>query len=130
MAHRGRKSRAELAVIENEKIYPPVFRSSVIVDRPSTLDHPTPPAHLGKAEHEIWHHVFSDYELTTQTAVDVLTTALEAHQRCREAGEQIRAEGMTIAGRDGQQKVHPLLAVERDARQGFFAGLKALRIEL
>ena len=37
--------------------------------------------------------MFSDYELTTQTAIDVLVTALEAHQRCREAGRARSEEG-------------------------------------
>src|SRR5262245_11217449 len=46
----------------------------------------------------------------------VLTTALEAHQRARECREAILREGMTVTGRDGQAKVHPLLAVERDGR--------------
>ena len=37
---------------------------------------------------------------------------------------------MTVTGRDGQAKVHPLLAVERDARQAWLAGIKALGLEL
>jgi P27 family predicted phage terminase small subunit len=85
---------------------------------------------LGKPEKEIWRGVFDDYNLPTKAAVAVLTTALEAHQRQREAREAIKRDGMTVMGRDGQIKVHPLLAVERDARQAWFAGIKALGLEL
>src|SRR5262249_45060165 len=37
---------------------------------------------------------FSDYEFSTKTAIAVLTTALEAHQRARECREAILREGM------------------------------------
>jgi hypothetical protein len=37
---------------------------------------------------------------------------------------------MTVVGRDGQAKVHPLLAVERDARAAWLAAIKALGLEL
>jgi len=60
----------------------------------------------------------------------VLTTALEAHKRAREAREAIARDGMTVVGRDGQAKVHPLLAVERDARAGWLAAIKQLGLEL
>jgi hypothetical protein len=61
-----------------------------------------------------------------RAAVAVLATALEAHRRSRECREAILREGMTITGRDGQAKAHPLLAVERDARRAFLAAVRAL----
>ena len=96
-------------------------------DGPGTV---APPDHLGECERQIWAHVLGDYELSTETAIDVLTTALEAHQRAREARETISREGMQLPGRDGQAKVHPLLAVERDASAAWLAGIKALGLEL
>jgi len=89
-----------------------------------------PPDHLGECERQIWGHVLADFDLSTETAIHVLTTALEAHQRAREARETISREGMQLPGRDGQAKVHPLLAVERDARAAWLASLKALGLEL
>jgi P27 family predicted phage terminase small subunit len=97
---------------------------------PAEFDPPSPPPHLGKTERQIWEGVFRDYSLSADVASAVLATALEAHQRARECREAIATEGMTVAGRDGQTKVHPLLAVERDARAQWFAGVKALGLEL
>ena len=74
--------------------------------------------------------MFDDYDLVTKTGIDVLVTALEAHMRCRLAGEQIKKEGMTVVGRDGQLRPHPLLAVERDARQGYMAAIKLIGLDL
>jgi len=118
---RGRKSRAALEVIGLRPPHDPPFPA---------FDPPPPPAHLGEPERHIWVGVFEDYKLETGASVAVLTTALEAHQRAREAREAVLAEGMTVLGRDGQSKVHPLLAVERDARQAWLAGIRALGLEL
>ena len=120
MAQRGRKSAAALALVPHEP--------ATVRPRPE-LDQPPPPAHLGKPEQQIWRDVFSDFSLTARISGAVLATALEAHQRAREARETIASEGM-IVGRAGQGKVHPLLAVERDARHAWLAAIKALGLEL
>jgi P27 family predicted phage terminase small subunit len=121
MGTRGRKSRAELSVVP--------FQTEAI--RPHTdAEPPAPPDHFGEPERQIWRGIFHDYGLSADVATAVLATALEAHQRARECREAIAAEGMTLTGRDGQTKVHPLLAVERDARAQWLAGIKALGLEL
>jgi len=124
MAKRGRKSRAELAF---QSIEPAALRPSLALVRSASS--PEPPPHFGEAEQCIWRDIFSDYEFSTKTAIAVLTTA-EAHQRARECREAILREGMTVVGRDGQAKVHPLLAVERDARQAFLSAVRTLGLEL
>ena len=101
-----------------------------LADVPRRTRSPTPPNHLGEPECEIWKHTFSEYDLSTDIAVDVLRTALEAHRRAREAREAIERDGMTVVGRDNQMKPHPLLAVERDARAQWLAAIKQLGIEL
>jgi P27 family predicted phage terminase small subunit len=87
------------------------------------FDLPPPPDHLGERERQIWREVLDDFDLSTRAAHRVLETALEAHQRAREARETIERDGMTVTGRDGQLRPHPLLAVERDARQAWLAGI-------
>jgi P27 family predicted phage terminase small subunit len=121
---RGRKSRAQLSVIG---VGTPAMRRQPTA---ASLDRPPPPDHLGAPEKLIWEQVFEDYDLSTRASAAVLATALEAHQRAREAREIISRDGMTVEGRDGQAKVHPLLAVERDARQAWVAGIRALGLEL
>lgn len=91
---------------------------------------PDPPPHLEEPELRIWRHVYADFDLPTLTEADILAVALEAHARARLAREAVAREGMTLQGRDGQTKVHPLLAVERDARAAFLQGIKALKLEL
>jgi hypothetical protein len=55
---------------------------------------------------------------------------LRKTERRREAREVINRHGRTVMGRDGQLKVHPLLAVERDAPQTWLSGIKTLGLEL
>jgi len=121
MGTRGRKSRAELSVVP--------FQLASIPPH-TDVEPPAPPDHLGEPERQIWRGIFHDYGLSADVATAVLASALEAHQRARECREAIDRDGMTIAGRDGQTKVHPLLAVERDARAQWLAGIKALGLEL
>ena len=121
MKQRGRKSATSLEIVR------PQWHD----DRPRpALDPPQPPPHLGKPERKIWGDVFDDFTLDSGVSIAILTTALEAHQRAREAREAVLKDGMTVTGRDGQSKVHPLLSVERDARQAWLAGIKALGLEL
>jgi P27 family predicted phage terminase small subunit len=121
MRHRGRKNIYDL-------IEPPVLRPQLaVVPKPTRRQ---PPADLGEEERAIWKNVFSEFEIRSATAASVLLTALQAHQRCREARERIELDGMVVNGRDGQQKPHPLLSVERDARAQWLAAIKQLGIEL
>ena len=121
MRHRGRKNVYDL--IEPAALRPQLAPVPRAIRR-------QPPDHLGEPERQIWKHVFSDYELSTETAVHVLTTALEAHQRCREARQRIEEDGTVVTGRDGQPKPHPLLSTERDARAQWLAAIKQLGLEL
>jgi hypothetical protein len=59
----------------------------------------------------------------------VLTTALEAFDRMREAQEAIRRDGAYTEGRFGL-KAHPGLAVERDSRTAFLRAQRELGLDL
>jgi phage terminase small subunit len=90
-------------------------------------DQPAPPLHLGQPEQQIWRDVLADLpHAPTSAVLAILRAGLEAHQRARLAAEAISRDGMTVCGRDGQQRAHPLLAVERDARQAYVVSLKAV----
>jgi P27 family predicted phage terminase small subunit len=121
MVHRGRRNKYD--EIEPAVLGPQLRPVPMPTRRP-------PPDHLGEPERRIWKHVLADYQLSTETAIHVLCSALEAHQRAREAREAINRDGMTVTGRDGQLRCHPLCAVERDSRAQWLAGVKALGLEL
>ena len=53
--------------------------------------------------------------------------ALDRTEACR---LQIEKDGQIVKDRFGQQKPHPLLAVERDARAAFVVCLKNLQLDI
>jgi hypothetical protein len=120
MTHRGRKSRFD-------SIQPSVLRPLVV---PASTRHPPPPKHLvDTVEAQIWEHVIRDFQLPA-IGIDILRTSLEAHMRARECREAISRDGMVITNSAGQQKPHPLLAVERDSRAAWLQGIKQLNLDL
>ena len=123
MNQRGRKSVAAMVT------YDLIGNPRSIRNQP-TVNAPPPPDHLGEPEKEIWRSVFRDFTMTSQTSNAVLQAALEAHMRARECREAILHDGVTVPDRHGTPRAHPLLATERDARQAFLSGLKALKLDL
>jgi len=120
MRQRGRKSSLALLAFSGPRPIP-----SLPADEPP----PTPPAHLGEPERQIWSDIVADWT-GSRASFAVLCSGLEAHQRAREARETIDAEGLTVVGRDAQIKAHPLCTVERDARRSFAAIFKQLGIKI
>src|SRR5262249_27205452 len=102
MKQRGRKP-ASLSLIRTK---PRLVASSPVENSPP------PPDDLGEPEREIWRDIVADWR-GPRLAYAVLADALKAHQCARKCGEVIADEGMTVEGRDGQTRAHPLLAVER-----------------
>ena len=88
-----------------------------------------PPKHLSREAKRIWNEIASEYGVDDPAGLRILRVSLEAFDRAQAAREQIEKDGMTLTGRDGQIKNHPLLTVERDARAAFLAGLKALHLD-
>ncbi len=123
MKQRGRKSAAALAVLRG----PRLVASQPIDDDLLLL--PPPPAHLAAAERQIWNDVVRDWR-GTAASYAVLVAGLEAHQRARECREIISAEGLTVTGRDGQAKSHPLCTVERDSAAAFQRTFRSLGIKM
>jgi P27 family predicted phage terminase small subunit len=89
-----------------------------------------PPPHISAAAKKLWNAIFTEYSIEDAAGRAILRAALEAFDRSQAARKAINKDGMTITGRDGQVKSHPLLTVERDNRSAFLAGLKALNLDL
>ena len=88
------------------------------------------PAHLSKEAKRIWKDLIDEYGIQDVAGLKILRTSLESFDRAQKAREEIDRDGMTIADKFGQIKVHPLLAIERDSRAAFLSGLKALNLDL
>ena len=119
MRQRGRKSAASLSVLRGPRL---------VASQPLKSD-PPPPAHLADPERQIWDDVVRDWS-GTSASYAVLVAGLEAHQRARECREIIAVEGLTVTGRDGQAKSHPLCTVERDSAAAFQRTFRALGIKI
>ena len=88
------------------------------------------PEHLSKDSRATWAALMDEYCLSDIAGQQILLAALEARDRATAARKAIDRDGMTITGRDGQAKAHPLLTVERDNRAAFLAGLKHLNLDI
>ena len=60
----------------------------------------------------------------------LLTTALEAWDRMKEAQAELKADGLTVKDRFGQEKSHPATVVERDARSAMVQCLRQLHLDI
>lgn len=74
--------------------------------------------------------IINDYAIDDDAALEILQTALEARELAEQAQALVDSEGLTVKGDRGQVKAHPLLAVIRDSRAQFLAGIKALNLDL
>jgi P27 family predicted phage terminase small subunit len=122
MRQRGRKSLASLAVLRERG-------PRLVAAQPFKDDLPPAPAHLAAPEREIWSDVVREFS-GTAASLAVLAAGLEARERARECRAIIAAEGLTVTGRDGQTKSHPLCAVERDSAAAFQRTFRALGIKI
>jgi hypothetical protein len=67
-----------------------------------------------------WNHPAAEVDLV------LLDDVLRAVDRLADVGALIAAEGLTVKGSTGQQRPHPMLAVEVALRKEVAAGLKTL----
>ena len=88
------------------------------------------PGHLSEEAGHLWESIVSDYGVGDDAGRLLLTSALESFDRLREAQAVIDTEGLTVKDKFGQDKVHPLLAVERDSRSAMLRSLKALNLDI
>jgi hypothetical protein len=80
----------------------------------------------------VFKQIADEYAIDTSNPAVVLLLKQVAlcHDRITECRQTVEAEGLKVLDRFEQQKPHPLLAVERDARAQMLAALRALDLEL
>jgi phage terminase small subunit len=91
---------------------------------------PLAPPHLGEAGAALWLDIVRQYRIADGAGQALLTVAAECLDRMKEAQAAIREHGVLIRDRYGGLRQNPAIAVERAARDGMLAALKALNLDL
>jgi P27 family predicted phage terminase small subunit len=87
------------------------------------------PKHLADEEAGLFRRLVAEFQIDDSNSVSLLTVAMEAHARMREAREQLAAEGTVIEDRFGQKRTHPAVAIERDARADYLRAMRVLNLK-
>lgn len=95
--------------------------------RPIDPASPKAPPHLSVEARNWWYEICADWNFEAADLL-ILESALEAFDRCREAQEILKKQGIVIRDRYGVQKVHPASSIERDMRQMTARLFKALHL--
>lgn len=74
--------------------------------------------------------LMAEYGLDDAAGQAILSVGLEALDRYRLCQAAIATDGAVLVDRFGQQKAHPLLAAERDARSQFLQAMRALNLDV
>ena len=90
---------------------------------------PGPPGHLSASARALYGQVMGAYLLEPHHRA-ILVKSLEALDRSAQARAEIGDGPLLVTSRLGDVKAHPLLAVERDNRSAFLAGIKQLGLDL
>jgi P27 family predicted phage terminase small subunit len=88
------------------------------------------PARLSKESQRWWRKIQQEYQITDPGGLLILLTAMESLDRLRDAQAAIETHGACIQDRFGVIKQNPMCNVERDSRTAFYAGLRALNLDL
>ena len=86
------------------------------------------PKHLRRSTKEWFASVVEQYELD-EHHVKMLTRCAEAWDRGEEAREALAKHGLVFLDRFDSPRSRPEIAIERDARTGFFRGLRDLDLD-
>ena len=91
---------------------------------------PKPPAGLCVEAQKFWREVLKEFAVDDVGSLRVLASACESFDRMLQAREVISREGLTCVDRFGQNKIHPAVLIERDARQAMLNALKQMKLEI
>ena len=80
-----------------------------------SADLPPPPPHLSLSTRQWWLTTVKTYVLQ-EHHLRLLEAACDAWDRMVQARAALLKDGLTVPGPDGSVRVHPCVAIERDAR--------------
>lgn len=90
---------------------------------------PPPPAGLGRAGRRLWKKVLQGYHIMPSD-LPTLEIACRQLDLIETARDQLRREGMTVAGAKGGMVKHPAIGIERDASALYLAAMKTLGLDV
>ena len=88
------------------------------------------PSHLKKEGAALWRELTSEYGIADAAGLALTTTAAECLDRVRAAQKAIAKHGEVVIDRYGAPKLNPACGLEKDARNGLLAALKALNLDI
>ena len=89
-----------------------------------------PPAHLKAPGRKFWSDLIREYGISDAAGLTLATTACECLDRLRAAQAAVEQHGEVVVDRYGAPKLNPALSLEKDARNGMLAALRALNLDL
>jgi hypothetical protein len=89
-----------------------------------------PPEHLRAEGRAFFVAVADEYAIADSAGAALLSRAAEAVDRIHAAQVAIAAHGELVIDRYGAPKLNPACGLEKDARAGFLAAMKALNLDL
>lgn len=90
---------------------------------------PRAPATLSAEAKRIWRNMNAEWTFDGQ-ALLILKVALEAYDRLQEARRILDAVGCTYTTGTGFEREHPLVKIEKEARNGFLAAWRMLNLDI
>ena len=90
---------------------------------------PRAPKYLRAETRRWWESVVAGWELDPHH-LRLLTLAAEAWDRCQQAREEIRRDGLTTSTREGGAKLHPACRVEASSQIAFMRALRELDLDI
>ena len=89
-----------------------------------------PPAHLAAPGTKLWRELIEEYHIADAAGLALVGTAAECLDRMRAAQAAIVEHGEIVVDRYGAPKLNPACNLEKDARNGMMAALRALNLDL
>jgi P27 family predicted phage terminase small subunit len=91
---------------------------------------PSAPPHLSTEAKTWWRKINEGNEINDQAGLIILTTALEAFDRMRQAQAIIAELVITVSDRWQQVKPNPAAAIEHNSRAAMLSALRQLNLDI
>jgi P27 family predicted phage terminase small subunit len=88
------------------------------------------PIGLSSEARKVWLELRDEYNINDSGGLQLIQVYVEAFERARRCRLQIDEDGEIVTDRFDQQKAHPLLVAEKDARNQMLAALKQLNLDV